>query len=108
MLGFIAGKFDMTFPYEITIPLLKDIKSQAPQAICDTEPLNVSVTLGDRTGSRPSTTSEIRRALALALDRQAFIDILGEGQGDISAVMLPPPEGIWGMPLEELRQIAGL
>jgi peptide/nickel transport system substrate-binding protein len=32
ILGFIAGKFDMTFPYEVTIPLLKDIKTQAPQA----------------------------------------------------------------------------
>ena len=33
--AFIAGKFDMTFPYEVTIPLLKDIKTQAPQAICE-------------------------------------------------------------------------
>src|SRR5262249_16952480 len=45
VLGFIAGKFDMTFPHEITVPLLKDIKSQAPQAICETVPLNVSVTV---------------------------------------------------------------
>jgi len=25
----------MTFPYEVTIPLLKDIKTQAPQATCE-------------------------------------------------------------------------
>ena len=30
ILAFIAGKFDMTFPTEVTIPLLKDVKSQAP------------------------------------------------------------------------------
>src|SRR3984893_8497055 len=30
VLAFIAGKFDMTFPFEVSIPLLKDIKSQAP------------------------------------------------------------------------------
>ena len=41
------------------------------------------------------------------LDRQAFIDILGEGQGDVSAVMLPPPEGIWGIPLDMLRPLPG-
>ena len=43
----------------------------------------------------------------MALDRQAFIDILGEGQGDVSAVMLPTPEGIWGIPLEQLRPLPG-
>ena len=35
ILAFIAGKFDMTFPYEVTIPLLKDIETQAPQATCE-------------------------------------------------------------------------
>ena len=34
ILGFIAGKFDMTFPTEVSIPLLKDVKSQAPKAVC--------------------------------------------------------------------------
>ena len=80
VLGFIAGKFDMTFPYEITIPLLKDIKNQAPNAICDTEPLNVSVTLAI-VRKPPFDNLEIRRAMAMALDRQAFIDILDRGPG---------------------------
>src|SRR5712675_2164971 len=35
ILGFIAGKFDMTFPYELTIPLLKDIQTQLRNAICE-------------------------------------------------------------------------
>jgi MarR-like DNA-binding transcriptional regulator SgrR of sgrS sRNA len=38
ILGFVAGKFDMTFPTHITIPLLKDVKSQAPNAVCMVEP----------------------------------------------------------------------
>jgi peptide/nickel transport system substrate-binding protein len=40
ILAFVAGKFDMTFPYEISIPLVKQVKSQAPQAICEVEPMN--------------------------------------------------------------------
>jgi len=31
-LAFVAGKLDFTFA---SIPLLKDLKSQAPQAVCD-------------------------------------------------------------------------
>jgi hypothetical protein len=38
---------------------------------------------------------------------QAFIDILQQGQGDIGATMLPPPEGLWGMPLETLATLPG-
>jgi peptide/nickel transport system substrate-binding protein len=106
VLGFIAGKFDMTFPYEITVPLLKDIKKQAPDAICDTEPLNVSVTMAI-VRKPPFDNLEIRKAMAMALDRQAFIDILTEGQGDVSGVMEPPPEGVWGIPIEQLRQFPG-
>ena len=33
LLAFVAGKLDMTFPYEVTVPLLKDIEIKAPQAI---------------------------------------------------------------------------
>jgi peptide/nickel transport system substrate-binding protein len=42
VLAFIAGKFDMTTPYNLTIPLMRDIQSQAPDAICELTPTNVS------------------------------------------------------------------
>jgi len=38
LLAFLAGKLDMTFPYEVTVPLLKDIESQDRQAICELRP----------------------------------------------------------------------
>jgi peptide/nickel transport system substrate-binding protein len=45
--------------------------------------------------------------MALSFDRQAFVDIVTEGQGDIGGVMQPPPEGLWGMPLEILKTLPG-
>jgi peptide/nickel transport system substrate-binding protein len=45
--------------------------------------------------------------MALTLDRRAFIDVLCGGQGDIGAAMLPPPEGLWGMPPDRLRSLPG-
>ena len=49
----------------------------------------------------------MRKALALALDRKAFIDILSEGKDDLAGVMLPPPEGKWGMPPDVLKTLPG-
>ena len=55
----------------------------------------------------PFDNPELRRALALSLDRQAFIDILAEGQGAKGGAMLPPPDGIWGMTPEILQKLPG-
>jgi peptide/nickel transport system substrate-binding protein len=107
ILAFVAGKFDMTFPTHITIPLLKDIKSQAPNAICDVEPTNVSTNIIVNSTSPPFDNIDIRRAMALALDRKAFVNILFEGQADLGGTMLPPPQGIWGMPKDKLETIPG-
>jgi peptide/nickel transport system substrate-binding protein len=55
-----------------------------------------------------STPAFLRRgALALALDGKSFVDILAEGQGDISGAMLPPSAGIWGMPADFLATVPG-
>jgi peptide/nickel transport system substrate-binding protein len=104
-LAFFAGKFDVTSPYGVTIPTLKDFNSQAPQAICKVTATNVNRTMIVNPSAPPFDKPELRRAMALSLDRQAFIDIITEGQGDIGGVMLPPPEGVWGMPPELLRTL---
>jgi peptide/nickel transport system substrate-binding protein len=84
------------------VPLIKDVKSQAPQAICELVPSNASTNLLVNREAPPFDNPDLRRALALALDRKSFIEILAEGQGDIGGAMLPPPAGIWGMPPEVL------
>jgi peptide/nickel transport system substrate-binding protein len=106
-LAFIAGKFDLTFPYEVSIPMLKDVRSQAPNAICDLTSGNASTNLIMNRDKPPFDNPELRRALMLALDRKSFIDILAEGQGDIGGAMLPPPAGLWGMPPEVLKDVPG-
>src|SRR6201746_2756354 len=80
ILAFVAGKFDMTFPTGISIPLLKDIKTQAPNAICDVEPTNVSTNIIVNATAPPFDNLDVRRAMSMALDRPSFISILNEGQ----------------------------
>ena len=106
-LAFIAGKVDLYSPHNIAIPILKDIKSQAPQAICEVAPTNVNRTLIINRDRPPFDNSDLRRAMSLTLDRKAFVDIITEGQGDIGGTMLPKPEGIWSMPPELLRTLPG-
>src|SRR5215210_8125850 len=107
ILGFVAGKFDITFPTEVSIPLLKDVKAQAPQAICVLEPTNVATNLIINRESAPFDNADVRRAVALALDRKSFTQIMFEGNSDIGGAMLPPPAGVWGMPPEELKSVIG-
>jgi peptide/nickel transport system substrate-binding protein len=106
-LAFIAGKMDLYSPHGVTIPILKDIKSQAPEAICEVAPTNVNRTLIINREKPPFDNTDLRRAMSLTLDRKAFIDIIAEGQGDIGGTMLPAPEGVWSMPPEMLKTLPG-
>src|SRR3954454_18886372 len=107
ILAFIAGKFDMTFPTEVSIPLLKDVKSQAPQAMYVVEPTNVATNLIVNRDAPPFDNADVRKAMALALDRKAFVDILSEGKNDVGGTLQPGPEGAWGMPADMLKTIPG-
>src|SRR5260370_24629867 len=97
----------MTFPYSLTVPLRKDVKSQRPQAMCELGPVGLNRNLLVNQDGPPVDTPDLRRAMALSLDRQAFIDILPEGQGDIGGVMQQPPAGLWGMPPDMLQMLPG-
>ncbi len=107
LLAFQAGEFDMTFQMDITHTLLKDVKAGAPNAVCDTGPVYVHRNLIINREAPPFSNPELRRALALSLDRKAMIDILTEGNAVMGGNMLPGPEGQWGMPPEELAKMTG-
>ena len=107
ILSFVAGKLDMTFPYQLTVPLLKDVRRQTPQAVCELRPTNFSGTLIMNRGAPPFDDPDLRRAMTLALDRKSFNDIFAEGQGNIGGAMLPPPEGVWGLPPDIVKVLPG-
>jgi peptide/nickel transport system substrate-binding protein len=108
-LAFIAGKFDMTFPLlGLTIPLMRNIESQRPQAICELnsgEGINRHLLVNYH--KPPFDNAEFRRAMALSIDRQAFVDTIAQGEGQIGGVLQPPPAGLWGMPPDEVKQLPG-
>jgi peptide/nickel transport system substrate-binding protein len=107
VLAFVAGKVDMTFPTEMTSALEKDIKAQDPTAVCEIAPINVSTNLIINRENPPFNNLELRKAMALSLDRKSFIDIIFQGQADEGGTLLPTPEGVWGMPAAMLKTIPG-
>jgi peptide/nickel transport system substrate-binding protein len=106
ILAFVAGNFDMIFPYELTVPLVADVKSQVPAAVCDISPMNVAANIL-MNPVPPFDILDVRRAVAMALDRKAFVDILTQGKGDIGTAMQPLPEGRWGMSEGMQRELPG-
>jgi len=106
-LAFIAGKFDMTFPYEVTVQMMHDIESQAPDAICELDPTMISFNLLVNREKPPFDDADIRRAMMLTIDRKSFLDIVSEGKGAIGGAMQTPPAGLWGLPPEILQTLPG-
>jgi peptide/nickel transport system substrate-binding protein len=75
--------------------------------VCQFVPSNNTINLIVNPGAPPFDKLEIRKAMALAIDRAAFNTILAEGKSMIGVVMLPPPDGKWAMPDSELAKIPG-
>jgi peptide/nickel transport system substrate-binding protein len=107
ILAFVAGKYELTFAGTLTIPLTHDLQNQRPDAVCELPPGSVSTNLIINREKPPFDQPELRLAMSLAIDRQAFIDILTEGKGIRAAAMQPPPGGQWGMPLDMLEKLPG-
>jgi len=106
-LAFGSGKFDMTFTADLPPQMTDEIKAQNPEVVCEMQVTNTQGNLLVNRDRPPFDNPEIRRALNLALDRAAFVSILGHGQYRIGATMLPPPDGVWGMPAAEMEAVEG-
>jgi peptide/nickel transport system substrate-binding protein len=79
----------------ITVPLLRDSQSQAPNAICELRTNNGTSNLLINRDKPPFDNADLRKAFALSIDHKAFVDTC-EARGKIGGAMLPPPEGCHG------------
>jgi peptide/nickel transport system substrate-binding protein len=107
VLAFVANEFDVTFVADITVPLIADVTSRAPKAICQLAPTSVSTNLIVNRNKPPFNDVRLRKAMVLALDRNAMIDILTGGKASIAGAMMASPEGGWGMAKEMVMALPG-
>ena len=106
LLGLVSGKYDVSFPTDITVRLVDDLKSQAPQVQCTLRAIGTTNLIVNREAP-PFDNPDIRRALSLTVDRLAFDKIMNESANGIGANMLPPPAGVWGVPPAMLATFPG-
>ncbi|MBY0329099.1 MAG: ABC transporter substrate-binding protein [Acetobacteraceae bacterium] len=104
ILAFAAGEFDLTFQSDVTAPLLRDLAGQAPSAVCEFHSSNVTGQILINRETPPFDNPEIRRAVALAVDHQAYVDILSEGRFALGGALLVPPAGVWGVTAQDLAE----
>jgi len=107
LLSFLAGRFDITFPWEVTIPQLREARRPSSRVVCETASMNNNTNLLVNRHAAPFDNPDIRRALSLALDRKAFIAAVNGGEGEIGGTLQPQGDGLWGMPPERLAAIEG-
>jgi peptide/nickel transport system substrate-binding protein len=107
MLAFATGEYDITFPADVSVPLMKDVKARAPNAICEMITTGTQANLMVNRENPPFDNPELRKAMSLAIDRKAFNAILMEGLALNGGAILPKPAGEWGMPPEMVASLMG-
>ena len=106
MLSFLAGEFDMTGTSTVTPHTIKDVQAKLPKAVCSTTGTMVTGVVLVNHKAPPFDNPKVRRAVSLALDRNAFV-AAQQGGGRLGGVMMSPPYGVWGLSPAQLETVPG-
>jgi peptide/nickel transport system substrate-binding protein len=102
-----AKQSDVDVPSETSKPFMEALKGMAPaivyRATTRTEFMNVIL----NTNKAPFDNARLRQAVSLAFDRAAFAKSLYQGDLLLGGVMIPPPDGNWGLPPDQLARLPG-
>ncbi len=107
LLSFVAGRYDMTFPNDVSMTQLRDVRRQSTRVSCEATGTNSHTNILLNRDKAPFDNPDVRKALSLALDREAFVEAFSEGSGMVGGHLQPPPDGLWGLPTGKLEAVPG-
>jgi peptide/nickel transport system substrate-binding protein len=102
-----AGRLDVAIPLEMTKTMAETVKRAAPSlVVAETGQIGTDNVLMDHK-KPPFDNVNVRRAISLAMDRQAFVQGVRHGGAVIGASVMPRPFGAWALPDKDLRALPG-
>jgi peptide/nickel transport system substrate-binding protein len=102
-----AGRLDVAFPGETTKTIADQLKAAVPQLVITPASQNVNDNLLLNTKKPPFDNLALRRAVSMAIDRQAYVRAVHQGGAVVGASMAPRPYGVWGLLDKDLRALPG-
>jgi peptide/nickel transport system substrate-binding protein len=102
-----ANQVDVAFPGETTLNIYEQLKAAVPKMVFTETASNVNENLLINTTRPPFDNVKVRRALALAVDRRAYVQAVHRGSAIVGASLAPKPWGVWGLSDKDLAALAG-
>ena len=94
-------------PLEMTKTMADTLKQAAPSLVVTEIGQNGSDNVLINHKKPPFDNPSVRRAVSLAMDRHAYVQGVRHDGAVVGAALMPPPQGIWGLPERELRTLPG-
>ena len=102
-----AGRLDVAMPLEMTKTMADTIKSNAPSlVVAETGQIGSDNVIMNHK-KPPFDNLTVRRAISLAMDRQAFVQGVRHGGARVGTSVMPRPFGAWGLLDKEVRTLPG-
>jgi peptide/nickel transport system substrate-binding protein len=101
-----AGQIDLSPPGWSRVNA-EQAKQSVPKLVVIDTSSNVSDNVLVNFKRAPFTDLRVRRAVNLALDRKAYVQGPRQGSAVVGGAMLARPQGVWGLPTEELATLPG-
>ena len=102
-----AGRLDVAMPLEMTKTMADTIKANAPAlVVAETGQIGSDNVIMNHK-KPPFDNLVVRRAISLAMDRQAFVQGVRHGGARVGTSVMPRPYGAWGLLDKEVRTLPG-